>query len=416
MKFSYFLPTRLSFGFGTVGTAGAEAKALGASKALIVTDRVMVKTGIAQRVTDSLGGVGFDVYDEVEAEPRIEVAQAVAEKVRSAGYDVVVGVGGGSSMDMAKVAAGFATNRGPAVSFVGNNLFPNRPLPSIMVPTTAGTGAELTVTSMVTVEGHKQWINSALLLPSVAVVDPELTMSMPPGVTAATGMDALCHNTEAYLSALASPITDSAALEGVGLIVQNLDRAYEAGGDRGAREGMSLGALMGGIALQAKMVYGHSIGYTIATRFKLPHGVSCGLPLPYMISNYAVACAPKMKRLAQAYGVAPSEDPGQTGMAIAEKVTKMAAHLKIPTTLKALGVAEADLPALADECVKMYPRPNSPLVFDERSMSQLYRRMWEGRLEARGRRSDTRAKEETQGPTYHEERGQGPPGSLGPHG
>ncbi len=382
MKFSYFLPTRLSFGFGTVGTAGAEAKALGASRALVVTDRVMVKTGIVQRVTESLGGVGFDVYDEVESEPRIDVAQSVADRVRSAKYDLVVGVGGGSAMDMAKVAAGFATNKGPVVSFVGNNLFPNRPLPSVMVPTTAGTGAELTVTSMVTVEGHKQWINSPLLLPSVAVVDPELTMSMPPGVTAATGMDALCHNTEAYLSGLASPITDSAALEGIGVIVQNLEKAYGSGGDRGAREAMSLGALMGGIALQAKMVYGHSIGYTIATRFKLPHGVSCGLPLPYVISNYAVACAPKMKKLAQAYGVVPTDDPGRTGVAMAEKVMQIASHLKIPTTLKELGVAESDLLPLAEECVKMYPRPNSPLVFDEKSMAQLYHRMWEGNLEA----------------------------------
>jgi alcohol dehydrogenase len=285
-------------------------------------------------------------------------------------------------MDMAKVASGFATNEGPALSFVGNNLFKKRPLPSIMVPTTAGTGAELTVTSMVTVEGHKQWINSPLLLPSVAVVDPDLTLSMPAGVTAATGMDALCHNTEAYLSSLASPITDAAALEGIGLIVRNLEKAYDDGGDRLARESMSLGALMGGIALQAKMVYGHSIGYTIATRFRLPHGVSCGLPLPYIVSNYAVACGPKMKRLAEAFGVEPSGEPADQGKAIGEKTRAMAAHLKIPTSLKELGVAEGDLPALAEECLTMYPRPNSPLVFDAKSMTELYRRMWEGSLAA----------------------------------
>ena len=360
---------------------GAEAKGLGATKALVVTDKVMVKAGIAQRVTDRLG-VGSDVYDEVEAEPRIEVAQGVAERVRSGRYDLVVGVGGGSSMDMAKVAAGFATNQGQARAFVGSNLFSKKPLPSIMVPTTAGTGAELTVTSMVTVDGHKAWVNSPLLLPSVAVVDPDLTITMPPGVTAATGMDALCHNTEAYLSNLASPITDSAALEGIGLIVRNLERAYDAGDDRMAREAMSLGALMGGIALQAKMVYGHSIGYTVATRFKLAHGVSCGLPLPYVISNYAVACAPKMKKLAEAFGVEAQNDPSDTGKAIATRAMQIAAHLKIPTTLKALGVAEADLPSLAEECVSMYSRPNSPLVFDAKSMTALYRRMWEGSLDA----------------------------------
>ncbi|MDG6985330.1 MAG: iron-containing alcohol dehydrogenase [Nitrososphaerota archaeon] len=381
MKFSFFLPTKLSFGFGALDGAGGEVRALGGTKALLVTDKVMVKTGIAQRVTDRLG-VSFDIYDDVEAEPRIEVAQSVADKVRSSGYDIVVGVGGGSAMDMAKVAAGFATNQGQAKAFVGNGLFAKKPLPSIMVPTTAGTGAELTVTSMVTVDGHKQWINSPLLLPSVAVVDPELTISMPPGVTAATGMDALCHNTEAYLSNLASPITDSAAIEGISLIVRHLERAYDTGGDRQARESMSLGALMGGIALQAKMVFGHSIGYTIATRFRLPHGVSCGLPLPYIVSNYATACAPKMKRLAEAYGVAGGDDPAELGKRIGEKTMAIASHLKIPTTLKGLGVPESDLQALAEECVTMYPRPNSPLVFDAKSMAALYRRMWEGNLEA----------------------------------
>ena len=380
MKFSYFLPTKLSFGFGAVETAGAEAKALGGTKALVVTDKVMVKTGIVQRVTGHLGGVRSEVFDEVEAEPRLEVAQAVADRVRSGGYDLVIGVGGGSSMDMAKVAAGFATNAGEARAFVGNNLFPSKPLPSVMVPTTAGTGAELTVTSMVTVEGHKQWINSPLLLPSVALVDPELTMSMPPGVTAATGLDALCHNTEAYLSNLASPITDSAALEGISLIVANLERAYDSGGDRLARESMSLGALLGGIALQAKMVYGHSIGYTIATRYRLAHGVSCGLPLPYILSNYAVACAPKLKRLAEAFGVESNGDPEAVGLALAERAKGIAAHLKVPTSLKELGVPEGELGGLAEECLAMYPRPNSPLVFDARSMTALYRRMWEGDL------------------------------------
>lgn len=380
MKFSYYLPTRLSFGFGAVEGVGEEAKGLGATSVLVVTDGVMVKTGIMQKVVDNLGGVSSDVFDAVEAEPRIEVAQAVADSVRSKAYDLVIGVGGGSSMDMAKVAAGLASNPGPAKAFVGNNLFTKNPIRSIMIPTTAGTGAELTVTSMVTVGGHKQWINSPLLLPSVALVDPALTLSMPAGVTAATGMDALCHNTEAYLSTLASPITDSAALEGIELIVPSLQRAFESPGDRLARESMSLGALMGGIALQAKMVYGHSIGYTIATRFKLAHGVSCGLPLPYIISNYAVACAPKLRKLAQAYGVDPTGEPEVLGRGIAEKAREIAAGVKIPTTLKEVGVPEAELASLAEECVKMYPRLNSPLVFESRSMTQLYRRMWDGDL------------------------------------
>ena len=381
MNFTYFLPTKVVFGFGSLAGLGAEVKALKATRTLVVTDKVMVKTGTVQKVVSEMPGTSTEVFDDVEAEPRLEVADAVAQKVRGGRYDLVVGVGGGSSMDMAKLAAAFATNPGPARNYVGNNLFTTNPVRSLMIPTTAGTGAELTVTSMVTVEGHKQWINSPLLLPTVAVVDPELTMTMPLTVTSATGMDALCHNTEAYLSALASPITDAVALEGIRLINANLENAYDHGSDRTAREAMSLGALLGGIALQARMVYGHSVGYTIATRFRLAHGVSCGLPLPYIIANYSVACAPKMKELAEAFGVsAPTDDPAALGLAAARRVEEIATHVKIPRTLKELGVKEEDIPALATECVRMYPRPNSPLVFDEGSMTRFYRSMWEGRL------------------------------------
>ncbi|HXY56345.1 MAG TPA: iron-containing alcohol dehydrogenase, partial [Nitrososphaerales archaeon] len=179
----------------------------------------------------------------------------------------------------------------------------------------------------------------------------------------------------------ASPITDSAALEGIRLIVRNLEKAFIDGKDRTAREAMSLGALMGGIALQAKMVYGHSIGYTIATRFRLPHGASCGLPLAYIISNYAVAIGPKMSRLAEAYGVDGRGEPEEIGIAVARKAKEIASSVKIPTTLKEVGVAEGDLDGLAEECLDMYPRPNSPLVFDIKSMRSLYRRMWAGELE-----------------------------------
>ncbi|MDG6947641.1 MAG: iron-containing alcohol dehydrogenase [Nitrososphaerota archaeon] len=383
MNFSYYLPTRIVFGFGALQSLQKEASQFNTAKALLVTDRVMVKTGVVERVVKALGEATVEVYDGVEAEPRIEVAQSVGERVRQGGYGLVVGVGGGSCMDMAKVAAGLATNPGPARGFVGNNLFVKPSLPSIMVPTTAGTGAELTVTSMVTVDGHKQWINSPFLLPNVAIVDPELTMTMPQPVTAATGLDALCHNAEAYLSAAASPITDSIALEGVRLISGNLERAFDDGSDREARESMSLGALLGGISLQAKMVYGHSIGYTIATRFRLPHGVSCGIPLPYVISGYAAACAPKMSKLADAFGVdAGGQEPAKLGGAIGRRVIELLKHLRIPTNMKELGVKEEELPALARECLDMYPRPNSPLVFDQGSMYAFYQTMWEGRLSA----------------------------------
>src|SRR2546428_866864 len=296
MNFSYYLPTKILFGFGALKGLGEEVVTLGARKALLVTDKVMEKTGIVSKVSAHLDGLGYDTFDDVEPEPRVEVAESVARKVRSSPYDLVLGVGGGSSLDMAKLAAGLATNEGEARSFVGTGLLRRKALPTIMLPTTAGTGAELTVTSMVTVEGHKRWINSTLLMPTVALVDPELTMTMPQSVTAATGLDALCHNTEAYLSAAANVITDSAALEGVRLTVDNLEEAFTNGSDRHSREAMSLGALLGGNALAPGLVLRHPVGDTVAEGVKLAQRGSFGVPLPFIILKYALRRAPPLRK------------------------------------------------------------------------------------------------------------------------
>src|SRR5207244_9542023 len=153
MNFSYYLPTKILFGFGALKGLGEEVENLGAKKALMVTDKVMEKTGIGSKVSAHLDGLGYDIFDEVEPEPRVEVAEAVARKVRSSPYDLVLGVGGGSSLDMAKLAAGLATNEGEARGFVGTGLLRRKALPTIMLQTTAGTGDELAVRWM----GRGEW-------------------------------------------------------------------------------------------------------------------------------------------------------------------------------------------------------------------------------------------------------------------
>jgi alcohol dehydrogenase class IV len=382
VEFTFHIPTKITFGFGSLHKLPAEVERLGGGRILVVTDKTMVKTGILRRVVEKLEGRDYEVFDEVEPEPRVEVAEGVAEAVRGGPFRLVVGVGGGSVMDMAKLAAGLATNDGDVRRYVGFERFARPGLPSIMIPTTAGTGSEVTWTAMVTLEGRKQWINSSFLYPASALIDPELTLTMPRGVTASTGLDALSHCTEAVLSNNANVLTDAAAFEGIGLIVNNLPRAYEDGGDREAREAMSLAALLGGISLSARMVYGHSVAYTIATKYNLPHGVSCAIPLPYVIVRYSEACREKMGRLAQAYGVEAGPDPKATGVAIAEKVRCMISGFGLPTTLKELGVGEDELRVLARECLRWYPRPNSPVVFDEESMLDFYRMIWSGSLRA----------------------------------
>jgi alcohol dehydrogenase class IV len=382
VNFSFYLPTKIFFGYGSLDFLVEESRILGMQRTLIVTDQVMVKTGIVEKVLDRLkkSVSNIEIFDRVEAEPKLEIADAAANAARNNNFDSVIGVGGGSAMDIAKLASAFATNDGPAEKYVGNNLFHERPILSIMLPTTAGTGAELTITSMVTVNGHKRWINSSLLLPTIAIVDPELTITMPKNVTASTGLDALSHNTEAYLSTDANALTDAAALEGIRLISENLERVYFDGENRDAREAMSLGALLGGVALHARMVYGHSVGYTLATRFNLPHGISCGVPLPYVIAAYSRTCGPKMKKLADAFGISEviREKPEKLGLAIAGKVRKILVSLGVQTNLKDLGVKEDDLPMLAKECLDLYGRSTSPLAFDLEKMIKFYNSMWNG--------------------------------------
>lgn len=381
MSFNFYLPTRIIFGWGSSERTGEEVRALGARKVLIVTDSYLSKSKYLSSILEKFEGIGYEIYDSVAPEPEIDVAEDVAEKARKGGYDCVLGFGGGSSIDMAKVASLAPTNPGKIANYVGNNIFRNRGIHSIMIPTTSGTGAELTVTSMVTVAGHKQWINSPLLMPELAIVDPELTISMPPNVTASTGLDALCHNTESVFSSLSNPVTDSVAVKGISLVMQSLERAYKDGKDRVARSNMSIAAMLGGIALQARMVYGHSIGYTVATRYKLPHGISCGIPLPYIISNYSKACADKMDQLSLAFDVERDSDPVKTGIKIAERVIQLLRSLKVPTSFRELGIQRSEIRELAEECIKIYPRKNSTLVFDIDSMTELYERIWEGRVE-----------------------------------
>jgi alcohol dehydrogenase class IV len=380
VEFTFHIPTKITFGFGSLQKLSTEVERLGGGRILVVTDKTMVKTGILARVVEKIEGRDYEVFDEVEPEPKVEVAERVAQKVRGGPFRLVLGVGGGSVLDMAKLAAGLATNQGDVRRYVGFDRFLRPGLPSIMIPTTAGTGSEVTLTAMVTLEGRKQWINSPLLLPASAVIDPELTLTMPRSVTASTGLDALSHCTEAVLSSDANVLTDAAALEGVSLIVNNLPRAYVDGSDRRAREAMSLAALLGGIALSARMVYGHSVAYTIATKYNLPHGVSCAIPLPYVIARYSEACREKMGRLARAYGVEAGADPVATGVTIAERVRTMISGFGLPTTLKELGVGEDELKVLARECLRWYPRANSPVVFDEESMLDFYRMVWSGSL------------------------------------
>jgi len=304
---SFRLPSKILFGVGVSEKVGSEAKALGGTKILLVTDRNLRRMGITKKTEEALKREGFDldVFSNVQAEPRLEVAEAAAEAGRKKDYDLVVGVGGGSVLDMAKVAAIAKANPGPMGRYVGVDKVKHSGRPKILLPTTAGTGSEVTNVAVVTIAENeeKTAIVSPCMLGDVAMVDPSLTYNLPQRLTASTGLDALSHALEAVMSLNANPITDTLAYQSVNLIFSNLAKAYR-DGDAESRYGMSLGSLVAGMSFgNAGVCLGHAVAYTFAVKYGVTHGTSCGLVLPYILRFNASAISSKLPKIVEAMGL-----------------------------------------------------------------------------------------------------------------
>jgi len=356
--YSFQLPRKILFGLETSKEVGKEAKALGGLEALLVTDRNLVKAGITGKAEKALAdeGVNVNVFSDVEAEPRLEVAEAVAEAARRKRYDIAVGIGGGSVLDMAKVASIAPTNPGPMRRYVGVDLIRKPGIPKVLLPTTAGTGSEVTNIAMVTLveDEMKTAIISPHVLGDVAVVDPSLTYTVPPRLTASTGLDALSHALEAVMSINANPITDSLALEAVRLIFTYLPEAYRAGSAE-SRYGMSLGSLIAGMAFgNAGVCIGHAAAYTFAVSYRVTHGVSCGLALPYVFRFNAPAISWKLPRIAEAMQLKTKGlKDEELVLAVTEAIFELMDEVQLPKKLRDVGVPREAVPRMADRLLEI---------------------------------------------------------------
>ena len=379
------LPKRVVFGVGVEEKIDAEAKGLGAKKALVVTDATIEKTGLLEKVEKTLKEVvEVDIFDKVEPEPTLAAAETVAEAARAAKCDLIVGVGGGSVMDMAKVASATASNPEQGASdFLGANKIANPSVPKILIPTTAGTGAEATSFALVIVEEKKKAIASPYNLADVVLISPSFTATMPPKVTASTGMDALSHAIEAFLSTGSNPLTDSFALEAIRKIADNLEEAFSHGDNLDARLKMSLAALLAGMAFgNAGVIAGHAAAHTFGAKYKIPHGVSAALALPYMMEYNAqeLGVKEKLAKVAREMGEDISRMPEE------EAASKAVAHVKgllekleLPTRLADLDVPKDDLPGLAEAMSKEkgYLARN-PRKIEYEDAVKMFERMWSG--------------------------------------
>ena len=384
--YSFTTAKRILFGIGVVGRTGEEAKSVRATKVLMLTDRAIIDAGLADRVLKSLEStnISYDVWDEAQPEPSVENAQVAVDKVREGSYDLLVGVGGGSVLDITKTAAIVARQNGIVREYVGKTL-PKPEIPFILIPTTAGTGSEVSNVAVLGVaeEAFKYVIYSPFMYPEAAIVDPIMSSTMPPSLTARTGIDALTHALEAYVSLQSSPFTDIFAEEAMKLINKHLRTAYANGENTQARYGMALASLFAGMAFgNAGTVLGHAAGYAHAHIHHLPHGTSVAVTEPYVLEYNAFANLEKHGRIAELLGEDTSHlTDRKAALKAAEAFKKILQDLKMPTNLREVGIKKEQIPEIAERIFKSNAHvARNPRRTTKEDMVELLERAYEGTL------------------------------------
>ena len=355
---NFFSPKKIVLGQNIVKNVGDEIKALGRSKAFIVTDPGIVSAGYATLVEDALHAaqIKAGIFDKVEPEPPARIVDECAKMIRDGRYEVVVGLGGGSSLDVAKGAAIMATNPGVILDYAGIDTVQKPGVPTILIPTTAGTGSEVTRSIVVTDEREntKKSIASSFAIPEVAMLDPLLTLSMPPQVTANTGMDALVHAIESYVSATTTPFAEILALEAVRLIAHNLPLAYSKGSNVTARFNMLLAANIAGLAFASSRLGAvHGLAYILGTEYHLPHGRANAIMLPHVMNFNKTGGLEKFGKIAEAMG---ENVEGLSAYQAAERSVEAVKNLlnavQIPFRLSQYGISRDHLPKLVEGGMK----------------------------------------------------------------
>ncbi len=392
-------PRRIIFGPSTINQVGAETKRLGAGRALIVTDADVEKAGLTNQVQETIekAGAKTEVYDKISYEPTMDSVRSAVRFARESGvYDVVVGVGGGSVLDTSKMAANMITNSGDPSEYLtpAEDKFSKPSAPKILIPTTSGTGSEVSNYSVVIEKEsmYKTWAASTNLFAEVAIIDPTMVITCPPKVTAGCALDVGGHNMEGLISKESNPLSDAYATEAVKLLFGHARRAYNSPDDLEGRSAMALASTFGGIVIAfpwigGPAILGHCLAEAFGPKYRVAHGVAVGLALPYILDYNLGACFGKIASFAEAAGM---RRWGRSQREIAEQVPKLILQLmkdlELPTTLKQVNFPKADLDSFAEYIVKerqyIYNLPKyNPRRLTFENIKQLLEDMYEGALE-----------------------------------
>lgn len=364
---TFYIPAVNMMGPGCVDTAMDTLADYGFKHALIVTDVVLNKMGVAHKLAETLRakGVAATIFDGAQPNPTVGNVEAGLTLLKAQGCDCVVSLGGGSPHDCAKGIALCATNGGSIIAYEGVDKSAKPQLPLVAVNTTAGTASEMTRFCIITDESRhvKMAIVDRHVTPLLSVNDPTMMLEKPPALTAATGMDALTHAVEAYVSTAATPITDACALKAVSLVSRNLRQAVKEGHDLNAREQMAYAQFLAGMAFNnASLGYVHAMAHQLGGFYNLPHGVCNAVLLPHVQTYNASVAAARLTDVAAAMGVdVAGLTPQQGAEQCIAAIRALAADIGIPAGLKVLNVKAEDIPvltanALKDACGLTNPR------------------------------------------------------------
>lgn len=372
-------PHLILAGFGAADRLSQEAMNLGARKALMVTDQGVVKSGIENKLKDQLekSEVKVGIFDQVMSDPDIANAEACIEVAKKDPYDLIIGIGGGSSMDIASIASVMVTNTGTVYDYFGINLVKNPGIPTILIPTTAGTGAEVTPNAILTdtKEKLKKAVVSPYILPRVAIIDPLLHLSMPPSVTSSSGIDALTHAIESYTSNNATVLTDLFAKESMIMIGRSLRTAVANGNDLESRYNMAIGSLYSGISLaNAGVTAVHALAYPLGGQFNVAHGIANGLLLPYVMEFNVLGNIQKFAQVAQFLGEKVEHlSLLEQAYQAAKAVKAIYRDLKIPQSLTELKVPKEAIPGMAKAAVNVTRlMGNNPRTMTVQDVERIY--------------------------------------------
>ncbi|MCU0805870.1 MAG: iron-containing alcohol dehydrogenase [Burkholderiales bacterium] len=352
--------TTIQFDFGAVKLLPAELERLGIRRPLLVTDKGVRAAGLLGRVIETLGASPAVVYDETPPNPTEDAVLAATEVFREGDCDGVVALGGGSAIDLGKAVALLATHPAPLQQYAavegGAARITAKVAPLVAIPTTAGTGSEVGRGSVIVMgSGRKLGLLSPHLLPKVAICDPELTLGLPPMLTAATGMDALAHCIETFIASAVNPPADAIALDGLRRGIGHIERATRDRSDREARSNMMIAAFEGALAFQKGLGAVHALSHPLGAvpGISLHHGTLNAVLLPAVLRFNRPAIGAKYDQLAEAMGLAPGADP-------AEAIAALNVRLGLPAGLQAMGVSRDVLPGIAQAAMKDHCHATNP--------------------------------------------------------